>query len=74
MSFNLFIVLVLAGGWAAARLMAGARLPGILGMLLFGLGLGVAGGDVILSLAVLAILITAPLGLILIRHLGEKLP
>lgn len=38
------------------------------------LALGIPGGDVILSLAVLAVLFTAPLGLILIRHLGPKLP
>lgn len=38
------------------------------------LSLGIAGGEIILSLAVIAILFTAPLGLILIRHLGPRLP
>lgn len=51
MSFNLFLVVVLAGGWAAARLMAGARLPGILGMLLFGLGLGLVAEQQVPELA-----------------------
>lgn len=51
MSFNLFIVVVLAGGWVAARLMAGARLPGILGMLLFGLGLGLVAEQQVPELA-----------------------
>lgn len=38
------------------------------------LALGIAGGEIILSLAVIAILFTAPLGLVLIRHLGPRLP
>lgn len=38
------------------------------------LGLGIPGGEIILSLAVLAILVTAPLGLIALRRLGPKLP
>ncbi|MFC3853919.1 cation:proton antiporter [Salinispirillum marinum] len=37
------------------------------------LSAGLAGGSVILSLAVLAILVTAPLGLVLIRRLGAAL-
>lgn len=37
------------------------------------LSAGLAGGSVILSMAVLAILVTAPLGLVLIRHLGARL-
>lgn len=37
------------------------------------LSLGVAGGQVILSVAVLAIVVTAPLGLVLIRALGPRL-
>jgi len=37
------------------------------------LSLGVAGGQEILSVAVLAIVVTAPLGLVLIRALGPKL-
>lgn len=38
------------------------------------LAFGIPGGEVILSLAVLAILLTAPLGLIALRHLGPGLP
>ncbi|MFO7730115.1 MAG: cation:proton antiporter [Spirochaetia bacterium] len=37
------------------------------------LAAGVAGGEVLLSIAVLSILLTAPLGLILIRTLGPRL-
>jgi NhaP-type Na+/H+ or K+/H+ antiporter len=37
------------------------------------LALGIEGGDVILSVAVLAIVVTAPVGLILIRALGPRL-
>ncbi len=37
------------------------------------LAAGIAGGDVILSVAVLSIVYTAPLGLLLIRKLGPKL-
>jgi len=37
------------------------------------LGLGLPGGDILLALAVLAILVTAPLGLLAIRWTGESL-
>ncbi|MFW6363998.1 MAG: cation:proton antiporter [Spirochaeta sp.] len=51
MGINLFVVLVIAGGWAAARLAARLRLPGILGMLLFGIGFGIISGSRIPLLA-----------------------
>ena len=37
------------------------------------LAAGVAGGEILLSVAVLSIVVTAPLGLLLIRNLGPKL-
>ncbi len=37
------------------------------------LAMGIAGGDILLSVAVLSIVVTAPLGLLLIRNLGPKL-
>lgn len=37
---NLVFVLILLGGWAAGRLMLLLKLPAVLGMLLFGVGLG----------------------------------
>ncbi len=51
MSFNLFLVLMLAGGWLAGRVAKHLRLPGILGMLLFGLAFGWVATDGIPSLA-----------------------
>lgn len=37
------------------------------------LSMGIAGGEILLSVAVLAIIVTAPLGLLLIRGLGPRL-
>lgn len=51
LSFNLFLVLLLAGGWLAGRVATKLRLPGILGMLLFGLVFGWVVTDEIPSLA-----------------------
>ncbi|TVQ84767.1 MAG: peptidase [Chromatiaceae bacterium] len=44
MDFDLFIILFLLGGWVSARITAGLRLPGILGMVLFGLVFGTFAG------------------------------
>lgn len=51
LSFNLFLVLMLAGGWLAGRVATRLRLPGILGMLLFGLAFGWVAADEMPSLA-----------------------
>ncbi len=40
MHFNLFIILFFLGGWLGAQLSSRIRLPGILGMVLFGIALG----------------------------------
>ncbi|WLD57686.1 cation:proton antiporter [Salinispirillum sp. LH 10-3-1] len=74
LSFSLFVALVLAGGWAASRLAQTARLPGILGMLVFGLLWGIFALDAvpplawdiepfIKGLALIIILLRAGLGL-----------
>ncbi|AFG37014.1 cation:proton antiporter [Spirochaeta africana] len=51
MGINLFFALILAGGWLAARLVSRIGMPGILGMLLFGIAFGAAAGDFIPGLA-----------------------
>ncbi len=40
MDFTLFIILFFLGGWLGSRLIAWVRLPGILGMVVFGIVLG----------------------------------
>ena len=51
MGFNLFIIVLLAGGWLGSRIFSALRLPGILGMLLFGIGFGVFAGEGLPQLA-----------------------
>ena len=74
MSGNLLIVLIVLGGWGAGALAGQLRLPAVLGMTLFGLGLGAFAGDLLpagflllvpylKSLALVIILLRAGLGL-----------
>ena len=74
MTFNLFLIVFFIGGWAASRLTQRLRLPGVLGMLFFGIALGtVAGGRTpplmhdlepfLKSTALIVILLRAGLGI-----------
>lgn len=74
MSGNLLIVLVIIGGWSSGRIASGLKLPSVLGMTLFGIGLGYFAGselppgfDALIpylkSLALVIILLRAGLGL-----------
>lgn len=45
MSLNLVFVMIFLGGWFFARVFERLRLPGVLGMLVCGLGIGLAFGD-----------------------------
>lgn len=74
MPFNLFLVLFIAGGWLAGRLSGRAGLPSILGMVLFGILLGLLPDGTVppligelspflKSLALVVILLRAGLGI-----------
>lgn len=74
MPLNFFIILFFVGGWLSSRLFSRMALPGILGMVLFGIALGTFGANYtpelivsldpfLKSLALIVILLRAGLGI-----------
>ena len=74
MSLNVLIVLILIGGWFSGRLIARLGLPSVLGMIFWGIAIGVVGGGYtppaldeispfLKSLALIVILLRAGLGI-----------
>ncbi len=72
--FNIFIIIFFLGGWLGAKATAGLRLPGILGMVLFGIAVSAFAADAVpelmwdlapflTSVALVVILLRAGLGI-----------